>query len=76
MTNTFKQTHRKLTAISHCESSGVHSVSMVLAHTFTGYVLQGRTFYRLFEPQQNGKIPHRAFKKNGGKYKGCFSVVV
>ena len=36
MTNTFKQSRRKLTAISHCESSGELSVSMVLAHTFTG----------------------------------------
>ena len=36
MTNAFKQTHRKLTAISHFESSGQLSVSMVLAHTFTG----------------------------------------
>ena len=36
MTNTFKQTNRKLTAISHSESSGELSVSMMLAHTFTG----------------------------------------
>ena len=33
MTNTFKQTHRTLIAISQCESSGELSVSMVLTHT-------------------------------------------
>ena len=36
MTNTFKQTNIKLTAISQCRSSGELSVSMVLAHSFTG----------------------------------------
>ena len=36
MTNTFKQTHRKLTAISHCESPCELSVSMVVAHIFIG----------------------------------------
>ena len=39
MTNTFKQADRKLTAISHCESSGELSVSMVLAHTFSGIIV-------------------------------------
>ena len=35
----FKETNRKLTAISYCESSGELSVSMVLAHTFTGMLI-------------------------------------
>ena len=35
MTNTFKQTHRKLKAITHCASSGELYVSMVSTRTFT-----------------------------------------
>ena len=35
MTNSFKLTPRRLTAILHCVSSGELSVSMVLAHTVT-----------------------------------------